>query len=50
MINLVADIILALIMIAFITNEFKWLLWAVAPNLLPGSVKLEIEEMKRNGI
>lgn len=50
MIEIVAEIVWCTILIAFIANELKWILWAVAPNLLPGSTKLEIEEMKRNGI
>lgn len=50
MIEIVANIVWCTILIAFIANEFKWILWAVAPDLLPGSTRMEIEELKRNAI
>lgn len=50
MIDLMADIVLVMLVMAFLSNEAKWLLWAVKPNLLPENIKKEIEEMKRDAV
>lgn len=50
MIEIVAQLVWCTILVSFIANEFKWVLWAVNPNLLPGSIKLEIEEMRRDAV
>ena len=50
LIDFIVDIVVCMILISFIANEIKWLLYGINPELLPEQTRLEIEEVKRNAI